>query len=182
MNYKHIMIDLETYGTKPGAAIRSIGAVEFNPYTLRDYGREFYQNICDDSCRQLGLDFDAETIKWWEEQGEKAQAALQDDKIPIKEVADAFRDWVQEGHGVFIWCQGAAFDAVLWEAVCERLGVKEPWQFTNVRDTRTIYQVGKINTKAIKREGIYHHALHDAKHQALCVQSAFKKIGWIDYG
>jgi len=38
----HVMFDLETWGTTPGSALRSIGAVEFDPMG-KDIGRTFYR-------------------------------------------------------------------------------------------------------------------------------------------
>ena len=63
-----IMIDLETLATSPDAAILTIGAVKFDPF-----GREkddpkmdsFYVKVDLDSCDELGLVANDDTIAWW---------------------------------------------------------------------------------------------------------------------
>lgn len=66
----HIMIDLETMGTRPGSAILSIGACSFDPNWLGgsdsdhepgEARRTFYQNITLASCLDAGLTIDAAT-------------------------------------------------------------------------------------------------------------------------
>ena len=48
----HAMLDLETWGTKPGSAIRSIGAALF---TLDgNIGGTFYCNVDEQSCLDIG--------------------------------------------------------------------------------------------------------------------------------
>lgn len=178
---KHIMIDLETWGTHSGSVIRSIGAVLFNPYTTGDFGPEFYMNIDDESQLALGLTKDQNTVDWWAKQSAKAQDALLVDQCPVEEVVKAFADFYKKHPCVYVWSQGSNFDGILWEAVCKAVGTRVPWVFYNTRDTRTIYQAAKVNTKGIPREGEHHNALDDSKHQALCVQTGFKKIGWLDY-
>lgn len=75
---RHIMIDIETFGTRPGAAIRSIGAVVFgfpdgdngHPFVARSGG--FYANITRVSCEQVGLRVEPETEDWWRRQSIEA--------------------------------------------------------------------------------------------------------------
>jgi len=68
-----VMIDIETLGTEPGCAILSIGAVHF---TAAGRGETLYRNIDRASCEDAGLEIDEETVKWWSEQDEAAQAVL----------------------------------------------------------------------------------------------------------
>ena len=169
----HIMFDLETWGTRPGSALRSIGAVVFDP-AGGEMGAEFYRNISDESCTNLGLAKDPATMAWWARQSETAQASLAVNTLPLSSVVTDFHQWFKANGGEQIWCQGANFDSVLWEAAAIAAGARPPWKFWNVRDTRTIYEVFRFNDKTLPRAGTYHNALDDAKHQVLCVQKAIE--------
>lgn len=175
------MIDLETFGTHVGCVLRSIGAVQFNPYTIGDFGEEFYRNIDEESQLAVGLTKDENTVKWWAKQSKEAQDALLGDQLPLEDVVEQFVQYYKSLPVTFVWSQGSNFDGVLWEAASKAVGHRIPWAFYNTRDTRTIYQVAKVNTKNIVRQGEHHNALADSRHQAICVQTAFKKIGWLDY-
>lgn len=167
----HVMFDLETFGTRPGSVLRSIGAVVFDPRT-REIGKTFYANIDKQSCLDVGLTVDASTEKWWSEQSAEAQASLLVDPKKLASTITDFHKWFQSVGGVEIWCQGANFDSVLWEAAAAATGARVPWKFWNVRDTRTAYYLGDFSTATLKRAGTYHNALDDAVYQAKCVQCA----------
>ncbi len=171
----HIMLDLETWGTRPGSALRSIGAVVFDPKT--DYiGEEFYANITDESCKVHGMVQDESTIKWWADQGEAAQQSLLTGQLHFTEVVTKFTNFWYDQRAHIVWSQGSNFDVVLWEAATRLVGREAPWKFYNTRDTRTAYELGGLNTKSILREGTHHNALDDAKHQARCVQRAYSMV------
>lgn len=170
------MFDLETFGTQPGSVIRSIGAVYFDPQGAEAPRHlTFYANIDRKSCEDAGLTVDPETEAWWAKQSPEAQKALLQNCRPLAEVAREFHDWFNRHIGWQIWCQGANFDAVLWEAAVRAVGLSAPWKFYNVRDTRTVYEAFGFDTKSVQRIGTYHNALDDARHQAVCVQKAFRR-------
>lgn len=174
----NIMFDLETFGTKPGSVLRSIGAAVFNLDT-GDTGSTFYRNISRESCEAIGLTVDPTTEKWWSEQSKEAQDALVADHRPFAEVATAFHNWFRENNGVEIWCQGANFDSVLWEAAVAKAWPSKnfvPWKFWNVRDTRTVYHVAGFNDKSVPRAATYHNALDDSLHQIRCVTAALQQL------
>jgi hypothetical protein len=166
----HVMLDLETWGTKPGAALRSIGAVFFD---LRGgTGAEFYANIDRESCLAAGLAVDPGTERWWSQQSKQAQDSLLVDPKPLKEVVTLFHAWFFKNKGLKVWSQGANFDGPLWEAAAAAVGARVPWKFYDTRDTRTVYDVFGFDTGMLPRAGTYHNALDDAKHQVRCVQTA----------
>ncbi len=168
------MLDLETWGTRPGCAIRSVGAVMFDPHT-DEIGAEFYANVSDVSCREAKLHVDPDTAAWWARQTKQAQDALLTTPLTLTEVATAFDDWWRKNRGMFVWSHGANFDEPIWSAACHAIKRKVPWKFWDSRCTRTVYDVTGFNDKAVRRSGTYHNALDDAKHQALCVQRAYAK-------
>lgn len=168
---KHVMLDLETFGTKPGSVLRSVGAVFFD--FQGHLGPEFYRNIDKDSCMAAGLSLDLNTVKWWSQQSQEAQDSLLVDPRPLGDVVSQFHSWFTHNKGVTVWAQGANFDPALWEAAALALKQPVPWKFWNVRDTRTVYDVGNVSPQAMPpREGTYHNALDDAKHQVRCVAKA----------
>jgi hypothetical protein len=174
------MVDLETWGKRAGCAIRSIGAVSFDPYgKAGQFGAEFYVNIDRQSCEDVGLVVDKSTEEWWAKQGVAAQAALIPDQRPVKEAVAEFREWFVKQKGIFIWSQGAGFDEPILRAVMEACGVSDkqmPWKFWDVRDTRTAYDICGFSPFSVKRVGTAHHALHDARHQVICVQRAHANL------
>lgn len=169
---KHIMLDLETFGTKPGSVLRSVGAVAFE--LDGTMGPEFYYNIDHESCALAGLKVDASTAAWWSQQSKAAREALLVDPHQLAWVVVNFHGWFIANGGVTVWSQGANFDPALWEAAAEAVNEKVPWKFWNVRDTRTVYDVANMNPTLVKRTGTYHNALDDAKHQVRCVAAAVK--------
>lgn len=171
----HCMLDLETFGTKPGSVLRSIGAVAFN--LKGEIGSEFYRNIDKASCVKVGLTTDPATEKWWSQQSPEAQASLQEDPRPLDEVVDAFHGWWRANKLTKVWAQGANFDPPMWEAAAVARGTVAPWKFYNVRDTRTAYDIGQFDPFPLKREGTYHNALDDAKHQVRCVAMSVRGAG-----
>jgi hypothetical protein len=169
------MLDLETWGTGPGAALRSIGAVMFDPHS-DEMGATFYANISDASCEVAGLVWDAQTVAWWAKQSQRAQDMLMTDQLTLTEVAVKFDDWWRKNRAIFVWSQGANFDCVLWEAAMRAVGRGVPWKFYDARDTRTAYDVADFDSRTVRRAGTYHNALDDARHQAICVQRAYARV------
>jgi hypothetical protein len=169
----HVMIDLETLGSRPGCKILSIGAVVFGPAGL---DRSFYVNVDRMSQSPIGLREDPDTIKWWSEQNEAARRAVFDvtDAVPVRVAlhrltdfltAVSFVDDVSDRRDVCVWGNGAGFDQPILAAVFHADGIpKLPWKFWNERCYRTLknsnHGVPYVHPK------IAHHALEDAKAQA----------------
>ena len=109
---KHAMGDLETWGTAPGSALRSIGVVIFDPGSTVQ-GATFYRNIDFASQEAIGLVKDPRTEAWWAEQTIEAQLALSEQQVPIQQaLTDLARWWVAES-AEYLWGHGANFDPVL---------------------------------------------------------------------
>ena len=169
---QHVMIDLETWGTRPGSALRSLGAVVFDP---RDgtLGSTFYRNIDDASCEALGLRKDPSTVAWWGEQSKSAQDALLADRMPLPTVLGEFSAWWRDVRGEWVWGHGASFDPVLLEAAYEACMLDATWKFWNIRCCRTI--LGCANRKPMRSaRDTPHYALDDAIAQAKAVAAAFR--------
>jgi len=173
----HIMIDLETWGTAPGSALRSIGAVTFSSYGEPHEERSFYANIDRASCEEAGLTVSRDTEIWWSRQSPDAQSRLLDNCRPLREVMHDFARWWQDVDGTYVWSNGANFDEVLWRIAAERVDHGTPWKYWNVRDTRTCWHLARLNQKSVPFEGVQHDALADARHQAKCVTMAYARLG-----
>lgn len=164
-----VMVDIETLGTAPGAVILSIGAVMFEPKGDA-LGGEFYVDIDVESAMRAGLHTEPGTILWWFGQNEAARKAITaPGRKPLDHALDAFASWC--GSGKKIWGHGATFDPVLIEAAYRYLNKPAPWKYWDARDTRTLFDVAGLAYRGTK-----HHALEDAKDQALAVQAAYRKL------
>lgn len=173
----HVMIDLETWGTAPGSALRSIGAVTFSPYGEAHQEQTFYSNIDRESCELVGLKIDPGTESWWRGQSIEAQDRLLDNCRDLRDVMRDFAKWWTGVGGTYVWSNGANFDEVLWRVAAECFSYGAPWKYWNVRDTRTCWHLARINPKSVKFEGTQHDAIADARHQAKCVTSAYEALG-----
>lgn len=165
----HVMIDIETMGKTPTAAIASIGAVLFDPHG--DWiGDAFHIHVSLDSCvSQWRLKMDPETVLWWLGQSDAARKALVDGQVraaTLSEALSAFSRFMPTG--VTPWCNGGSFDFAILTNAYAATRKPVPWDFWQERDLRTLK--GLNPDLKIGRDGIHHNALDDARHQARLVQ------------
>lgn len=166
----HVMIDLETMGTRPGCVILSIGAVYF---TCNGIHEEFYIRINPISCQRAGLHFDASTIEWWMRQTDGARGELSDLTKTGEELDAAllaFSKWLrtEADHNSCIWGNGSDFDISILIGAYDRADIPVPWSPWKHRCFRTMKNFHRHTIAATEpaREGTHHNALDDAKHQA----------------
>lgn len=171
-----IMIDLETLGTKPGSVFFALGAVPFDRYSgevHQDHG--FYRLISIADAIRWGLTRDADTITWWSRQSPEAQAEFwkaMGGGEDLSDVIEAFVAWLDDRalkagtkrDKLRVWGNGATFDNALVFAGCRERQLPLPWNGFNDRCFRTL----KSDNPGLEpvREGVHHHALYDAIHQA----------------
>jgi hypothetical protein len=170
------MIDLETLATSTDAAILTIGAVKFDPLGKDIEEPEmdsFYVRVDLDSCHELGLVTNDDTIAWWANQSKEAQdeAFGVDNRIHIKDAFDQLYKFCWGAKRV--WSNGSVFDIMICEHVFRKIGKAIPWQFWQVRDVRTIFDIG-IDPK--RPPVTAHHALQDAWNQAVGVQNVYNAL------
>lgn len=171
----NVMLDLETWGTAPGCAIRSIGAVAFT--FGGGAGDTFYANVSDESCIEAGLVREHNTVTWWMQQPPEASDVLLDGQVPLAEALQGLFTWFRTAGGEQVWAQGAAFDVPVIEHAMRLTGIKAPWQFWNVRDTRTVYDIAGLDYHKVPRAGVAHNALDDCLHQIGLVHEAMRMLG-----
>jgi len=169
---RHCMIDLETLATGPNATVLTLGAVKFNPWG-QGYSDKIYFRIDLDDQDALGRDVDPNTLDWWSKQDPviMEEAFHPDDRIPLKEAVDRFHKFAW-GCDQF-WSHGATFDLVIMENLYKQLEKPLPWNFWQLRCTRTIFDLGwdpdmPKNSK--------HNALEDAIRQSVGVQNVYRKL------
>ena len=171
-----VMIDLETLDVLPTATILTIGAVKFDPFgdELSEADMEkFYVKVDVDSCDKIGCTVSQDTLEWWAKQSQEAQdeAFSPDDRI---EITDAVNQLYKFCWGAKrVWSHGAGFDIIILENLFRKIGKAIPWSFWEVRDTRTLFDIG-INPN--RPPVLKHHALEDAWNQAVGVQNVYKKL------
>jgi 3' exoribonuclease, RNase T-like len=168
-----ISLDLETWGTKPGCDIRSIGACVLDPATGFVAGadapalpaNQFYI-ACDNPTRrgdhswsqpkyEYDLHRDPATVQWWSEQSDEAQAAFAD-PVDLREALERFTIWLNGictpehvppsgGHtNIRLWSHGAAFDPPILATAYDAVGLLVPWHYRAPRDTRTLFDAAGI--------------------------------------
>jgi hypothetical protein len=162
----HIMIDLETMGTRPNAPIISIGAVAFNAMGVTD--QTFYRNVSLKSAVESGAVIDPDTVMWWLRQDKGAQAAFEDGQDEAVDLTQALYDFTQflcsYGDSLKgVWGNGASFDNVIMHEAGKSYRVPL-WEFWKDRCYRTIKNC--FPDIKLDRAGVHHNALDDAMYQA----------------
>lgn len=166
------MFDLETLDTKPSAVILSLGAVRFNP---RGIGVEDTLLLKFDIDAQftLGRTASDDTIEWWSKQAPEVQdeAFSTHDRTELLDAIEQFHKFVWNTERV--WSQGS-FDVNIMEDLYRSISKPIPWNYWQVRDSRTLFDFIDGNLDRSK----HHDAMEDAKEQAMGVQRALHKIKW----
>ena len=172
----HIMIDIETMGTRPTAPIISLGAVAFDAECIH---KKFYRVVDLEDSVAGGAIIESSTVMWWLSQGGEARAALTSDITePLREVLYAFSLWAGEVKGISgVWGNGVAFDNVLVAEAYKRLGMTVPWPFWKDRCYRTVKNM--FQEVELVRDGTHHYALADAETQARHLIEINKKYGFV---
>jgi hypothetical protein len=215
-NNIHVMLDLETWGKEPGCDIRSIGACVFDPmtgyvadneafthnnfYIATDnplkHDRTRFDETSPACYREYGLIRDPETVQWWNDQSDEAQAAFTN-PVDLREALQRFTDWLgtvymgmklegvaRIGDDLRLWSHGPSFDPPILTAAYKATGLPIPWHYRAPRDTRTIMEAAGMDPhKGLEpfTTGTHHHALDDAICQARAVCAAYATIkGWQD--
>ncbi len=171
-----VMIDMETLDVLPSATILTIGAVKFDPFgnDISEPDMEkFYVKVDLDSCDRLGCTVSQSTLEWWSNQSKEAQEEAFSPEGRI-DIVDAMNQLYKFCWGAKrVWSHGAGFDVIICETLFRKIGKAVPWQFWEVRDTRTLFDIG-INPH--RPPVLKHHALEDAWNQAVGVQNVFKSL------
>lgn len=188
----NLMIDMETLGVTPGSAILTIGACLFDD----KIGHQFYQPVTLKSQIRYGFTIDPETVNWWSKQNKIAQDAAfgrPKKERSIKQALLTFSNWIHfctdsSKIKYRIWSHGAASDIPWLEDAYRKVGLKLPWDYWDIRDTRTIFSAAwgeGFYEKGKKEEAVAllgrkltpHISIDDALISAQMVILAKQKLG-----
>lgn len=182
---KHLMLDLEFLGKPPLARLCTIGAVFFDPSTGA-LGAQFYARVMWDQEADQSLPFEASTVAWWMQQDAAATLEIIDnaDRFPLFQVLSNLTAYIKQHCGVKdvqVWGNGSDCDCVILGGAYQSIGKPPPWMFWGPRDVRTIVQLARdlrgVDIKrAVPFQGVKHHALHDAIHQAQYVSHGYQLL------
>lgn len=166
------MVDLETMAVTANAVVLSLGAVHFNPWG-NGYGDKLYFKICIDDQDALGREIDPNTLVWWSKQDATvmAEAFSPDNRISIVDAMNQFHRFAW-GCDAF-WSHGATFDMMILENIYRQLNKPLPWNYWQIRDTRTLFDLGFDPDMPKDNK---HDALQDAIRQAVGVQNIYRKL------
>ena len=172
----HATIDLETIDTRPQSTVLSLGGVKFNPFDDSEPHSEMYFKIQIDDQDRLGRTASDDTIEWWTKQDPKImeEAFDQKDAITVEDALSKINKFVV---GVdVLWGQGYGFDYTIIEDMYRSLSKPIPYNFWQVRDSRTLFSVCKEDPRK-KIQNDLHNALADAYYQSKAIQMAYKELG-----
>lgn len=175
----NLMIDIETLGNRSDAIVVAIGAQLFDPIT-GELGDSFYTALNYQDQINKGRKITESTIAWWMEQDKAAQKVFFEEAIPTELALSTFFDFCKDVKGLKPWGNGPSFDLTIMETLFRDFGYDDlPWNFWNVKCLRT-FKDFIYDGKDLNREGVYHHALDDCKHQIKIVSTGLL-MGEKDY-
>lgn len=171
-----IMVDIETMGTKPGCAIVSIGAVQFDLKSGQT-GDKFYCNIDLKDCQDNGLKLEADTVWWWLSQNKSAQEALNCERLLLENALQKFERWFENinTQNLQIWANSPSFDLSVLESAFNIMGRKQPWFYWQERDVRTLVSFNPELKKSIVND-LPHDAISDCLYQIKYCSAIYNSI------
>ena len=166
------MIDLETLGQSPGCVVLSLGVVPFGPRVSapgRDTG--LYLKLHVKKQHEIGMTEDQDTVEWWSKQGDAAQDVLRASVLDVEpddacEKLNRFLSERCQQSKIRMWANGADFDLPIIIALYKAVDLKPAWRYYNHRCYRTLKALAPMMCQTAGFDGVPHHALDDAVHQA----------------
>ena len=178
-----IMIDLETLGVKGNAMILTVAAVSFNMETGKTI-ESFYEKIDIESYQDYKeFSFDGSTLIWWlttAPNEARLEAFTGQDRKPLKVVMENLTKFIQKYPNPRVWSHGASFDISILTHALSVLKIDLSWKFWNIRDTRTLYDLGNVTLKFVSSSESpkfpEHHALGDCYKQIEAARLSLSNI------
>ena len=168
----HVMIDLETLGTKPDSVILSLAALKFDPYSNKEPTDGIYIKLDVDQQVALPRTIDEDTLNWWAKQSDeiREEAMGEQDRVSLKTATKELNKFLV---GVDkIWAQGPVFDIVILENLYRQLNIPAPWNYWQIADCRTLFS---LEEDPRKKGDLLHNPLYDCVIQAKGVQEIFRR-------
>ena len=165
----HIMIDIETLGTRSNSVILSIGVIEFDSSSITN-GFEAVIDI--DSCLQHGLIVEGGTIQWWMKQSDAARDIFRQNGEALPDALKRLTQHINWQDSL-VWANGTDFDISILSNAYHKCSMPTPWEYNAVRDYRTIVKTMPVNKV---QPTIAHSALADAIAQAQTLQTLWTNL------
>lgn len=169
----HVMVDLETLGTRPGCKVLQIGAVVATP---RGITGEFLVNISLSDQELYGLTASESTMNWWAKQDQAVRKKVfdQTNRRSLSEALSDFERFLRVHSAppfgeltqpkVLVYGNGAGFDQPILTALYDAVGRAPGWKFYNERCYRTLKNL--YPEVPFVKPTMAHDALADARAQA----------------
>ncbi len=177
------MIDLETLGTRPDAAIIQVGAVLFEPRSggkiLNGGGFDRHVKVQDGTGT-----VDHGTLCFWlkEPHAKQMGELLEEKATALLSVLLDFVQWPMNACGLTweaingVWAHPSDFDLPILKSAFARIGQDAPWDRRATRDARTLYSLVGGPPEIDWTGFTPHDAFDDAVGQAMQVQKAMGMI------
>lgn len=179
----HFVKDWETLSLDPRAHLLSVGVVALD--NSGNIVSEFYQVI--DQTQAQGRHISQDTVAWWATKPDQAaRDAIWKEAAPKPAIGAvlALADWVEHiaaGDEIAMWGNGPEADCVWTETFARDNGLEMPWEFWQQQSIRTLKLLHPDCADIGPFQGIKHHALDDARHQAKMLQKFLReREGLID--
>lgn len=182
----HFMLDIETLGAGPDAALVAFGVVPFDLDNGTMGGGILRTiNLSDENIGVL----DGDTVKWWMEQSNEAKkATFRPNGLSMKSALEDLLRWMNERHSPVnpgrdcparLWSKGPQFDERILKAAFTRCGLVWPFHHSAGRDCRTVMELAAklgITPKARPATLVEHNALHDALWQTEALLQVWRPL------
>lgn len=174
--YNHFMVDLETLGTKPDAAIVQIGIAGFQP-TSGSVSEPWRISVVPHE--KATMDFS--TVQWWMGQSDEARKAVFGGQFfEPKEALEALNAWIKDNVTEYsdpcFWSKPSTFDMVILESLYRQCGMQPPWKHWNVCCLRTLIQSANMQRSEETVPRIPHDAGYDAEAQAVTAVTCHNRL------
>ncbi|QWY83131.1 endodeoxyribonuclease protein [Rhizobium phage RHph_X2_24] len=132
--------------------------------------------------RLYPLTREPETVQWWNDQSEEAQAAFAN-PVDLRDALIEFGNWFNEispatpPMEIRIWANDPHFDVSILGAAYRAVQLPEPWHYRAPRSMKTIVEAAGMTRDDYSNHGTAHNALDDAIAQAMTVCEAYKRLG-----
>lgn len=162
-NETHVMVDIETMGKSSNSVILSIGAVRFGLENGEIF-KKFYTVVDIQSCLDLGLEVEGDTIEWWLRQDDDVRAAYVNSKqIHVTHVLQYLTEFITKDD--YVWGNSASFDLGILANAFKKTGVVIPWDYKKEMCYRTVMNLAGSLSVNIEFEGTRHDPVNDCEHQ-----------------
>lgn len=173
--FEHVMLDIETLGTRAGCVMFQVGVVAFNLANDSEQGRVF--DISIQSSLDHGFKIEESTLKWWAtDQKDLFAKLINRESMDVTAFINRFNAWYMTyaNEETYFWANGTHFDVAILEAYLRVHGASTPWRYNRVRDYRTILHpwFDGYTFAPLPREYTGHDALDDAERQKYKLKEA----------